>query len=122
MRLANATDRGHISAALPDNLDGLTNMLPILRTGESIIVGESVKLPMRTIIEAPPKDKRPDSQDPIVYDEKLLNDSWLPGGWGIPMEPNPNYKEFLEVWRAQNPYPSRVFKGKGEIKTKKGRK
>jgi len=30
LRLANATDRGHISAALPDNLDGLTNMLPIL--------------------------------------------------------------------------------------------
>jgi uncharacterized protein len=119
LRLANATDRGHISATLPDSLDGLTNMLPILRTGEAIIVGESVKLPMRTIIEAPAKDKRPDSQDPIVYDEKLIEDSLLPGGWGIPMEPNPNFAEFLEVWRAQNPYPSRVFKGKGEIKTKK---
>lgn len=112
MRLANATDRGHISAALPDNLDGLTNMLPILRTGESIIVGESVKLPMRTIIEAPPKDKRPDSQDPIVYDEIPTEDSLQPGGWGIPMEPEPNFKEFLEVWRAQNPFPSRIIKEK----------
>jgi uncharacterized protein len=119
LRLANATDRGHITAALPDNLDGLTNMLPILRTGEAIIVGEAVKLPMRTLIEAPPKDKRPDSQDPIVYDEKLIADSWIPGGWGIPMEKNPNFEEFLEVWRAQNPFPSKVFKGDGVIKTKK---
>lgn len=112
MRLANATDRGHISSALPDNLDGLTNMLPILRTGEAIIVGESVKLPMRTIIEAPPKHKRPDSQDPIVYDETPTEDSLQPGGWGIPMEPNPNFEEFLEVWRAQNPFPSRIIKEK----------
>lgn len=116
MRLANATDRGHISAALPDNLDGLTNMLPILRTGEAIIVGESVKLPMRTIIDAPPKDKRPDSQDPIVYDEKPTEDSLQPGGWGIPMEPNPDFEEFIEVWRAQNPYPERIFKGEGKFK------
>ena len=110
LRLANATDRGHISAVLPDNLDGLTNMLPILRTGEAIIIGEAVKLPMRTIIEAPPKDKRPDSQDPIVYDETPTEDSLQPGGWGIPMEPNPNFEEFLEVWRAQNPFPSRIVK------------
>jgi len=117
LRLANVTDRGHISGVLPDNLDGLTSMLPILRTGEAIIIGESVKLPMRTIIEAPPKDKRPDSQDPIVYDEKPTEDSLQPGGWGIPMEPNPNFDEFLEVWRSQNPLPSKVFKGEGKIKT-----
>lgn len=110
MRLANATDRGHISSALPDNLDGLTNMLPILRTGEAIIVGESVKLPMRTIIEAPPKDQRPDSQDPIIYDETPTEDSLQPGGWGIPMEPDPNYEELLEVWRAQNSFPSKIVK------------
>lgn len=45
-------------------------MLPILRTGEAIILGEAVKLPMRTLIDAPPKDRRPDSQDPIIYDEQ----------------------------------------------------
>lgn len=116
LRLANATDRGHISAVLPDNLDGLTNMLPILRTGEAIIIGEAVKLPMRTIIEAPPKDKRPDSQDPIVYDETPTEESIQPGGWGIPMEPEPNFEEFLEVWRAQNPLPTRVIKEKTKTK------
>ena len=112
LRLANATDRGHITGAVTDNLDGLTSMLPILRTGEAIILGEAVKLPMRTIITAPPKDKRPDSQDPIIYDEKDLNDTMQPGGWGIKMEDNPNYIEFIEAWRAQNPFIKRIVKNK----------
>ncbi len=119
LRLANSTDKSHITSVLPDNMDSLTSMLPILRTGEAIIVGESVKLPMRTIIDAPSKDRRPDSQDPIIYDEIPSEESLQPGGWGIPMEANPNFEEFLEVWRAQNSYPSRVYKGEGKITTKK---
>lgn len=110
LRLSNATDRGHITGALSDNLEGLTNMLPILRTGEAIILGEAVKLPMRTIIEAPSKDKRPDSQDPIIYDELLDEYSQSPGGWGIRKESNPNYKELVEAWRAQNPKIDRIIK------------
>jgi hypothetical protein len=41
---------------MSDNLDGLTSMLPILRTGECIVLGEAVKLPMRTLVIPPPKD------------------------------------------------------------------
>jgi hypothetical protein len=92
LRLTNSTDRAHITSALSDNLDGLTSMLPILRTGEAIILGEAVKLPMRTSILAPPKNRRPDSQDPIVYDELPMDESLSPGGWGIKMEDNPNYE------------------------------
>lgn len=111
LRLANATDRGHITGALSDNLEGLTNMLPILRTGEAIILGEAVKLPMRTIIEAPPKNRRPDSQDPIVYDDSPNpdDDSQNTGGWGIPMEEKPDYTALAEVWRAQNPNITRLI-------------
>ena len=108
LRLTNSSDRSHITSALPDNLDGLTSMLPILRTGEAIILGEAVKLPMRTFIEAPPKSARPDSQDPIVYDEVTSEDSQNPGGWGIGMESNPNYEELVETWRAQNPKIDKV--------------
>ncbi|PPA05184.1 ATPase [Pseudomonas sp. MWU12-2312b] len=103
LRLTNSTDRAHITSALSDNLDGLTSMLPILRTGEAIILGEAVKLPMRTSILAPQKNRRPDSQDPIVYDELPMDESLSPGGWGIKMEDNPNYEELVETWRAQNP-------------------
>jgi DNA helicase HerA-like ATPase len=108
LRLTNASDRSHITSALSDNLDGLTSMLPILRTGEAIILGEAVKLPMRTTIEAPPKHRRPDSQDPVIYDETSADDSQNPGGWGIKMEADPNYKELVETWRAQNPKIDKV--------------
>jgi DNA helicase HerA-like ATPase len=108
LRLTNSIDRGHITSALSDNLDGLTGMLPILRTGEAIILGEAVKLPMRTTIEPPPRNRRPDSQDPIVFDEVPGDASQNPGGWGINMEPNPNYAELIEAWRAQNPRISKV--------------
>lgn len=110
LRLANSTDRAHITGAVSDNLEGLTSMLPILKTGEAIIIGESVKLPMRTIIKAPSKDKRPDSQDPIIFDETETENSLLPGGWGNIMEENPNYEEFIETWRAQNPKINRIIK------------
>lgn len=110
LRLANATDRSQVSSAMSDNLDGLTGMLPILRTGEAIILGESVKLPMRTTIDPPPPNKRPDSQDPIVFDEVPLDESQNPGGWGIPMENEPNYEEMVEAWRAQNPKIERLIK------------
>jgi hypothetical protein len=103
LRLSNATDRGHICSTVTDNLEGLTSMLPILRTGEAIILGEAVKLPMRVLINAPLKNKRPDSQDPIIYEIQDVDHSQEIGGWGIPMEPNPNYVEFLQVWRSQNP-------------------
>lgn len=108
LRLTNATDRAHITSALSDSLDGLTGMLPILKTGEAIILGEAVKLPMRTAIEPPPKNRRPDSQDPIIYDELPTDESFAPGGWGNKMEPNPNYQELVETWRAQNPRISKV--------------
>ena len=110
LRLSNSTDRGYITGAVSDNLEGLTSMLPILKTGEAIILGEAVKLPMRTIIKAPPKDKRPDSQDPVVFDEIDTNDSLRPGGWGNKMEENPKYEEFIETWRAQNPKKDRIIK------------
>lgn len=109
LRLTNATDRGHITSALSDTLDGLTGMLPVLRTGEAIILGEAVKLPMRTTIEPPPIDRRPDSQDPIIYDEVASHESNFPGGWGNKMETTPCYEELVEAWRAQNPKIDKVL-------------
>jgi hypothetical protein len=116
LRLSNSTDRSHITSAVTDNLEGLTNMLPILRTGEAIILGEAVKLPMRVLIESPDKEKRPDSFDPIVYDEKPPFDSNTPGGWGIKRTVSEqDYKDMMQVWRAQNPNsPSIVTQNKME--------
>lgn len=111
LRLSNSTDRAHITGAVTDNLEGLTNMLPILRTGEAIVLGEAVKLPMRVLIQAPDKDKRPDSHDPVIYDEKPPYDSLFPGGWGIKrVVSNQDYKEIVKAWRTQNPNSSKIIK------------
>jgi hypothetical protein len=107
MRLSNHTDRSHITGAITDNLEGLTNMLPILRTGEALILGEAVKLPMRTMIEAPAKDKRPDSQDPIVCDEQIdLDKMFSQGGWNNPLQVDADYLPFVSTWRRQSPTTS----------------
>ena len=102
LRLSNSTDKGHITGAMADNLEGLTSMLATLRTGEAIILGEAVKLPMRTLITPPAKDKRPDSEDPIVFDPFDPEHSTNVGGWGIPREINPDLGKIVESWRKQS--------------------
>lgn len=96
MRLANTTDRAHVTGTVSDNLEGLFNMLPALRTGEAIIVGEAVHLPLRALIDAPTRNRRPDSHDPKVYDSDNN------GGWNRPKQPE-NYANVLDTWRREDP-------------------
>ena len=42
LRLTNERDRSQIRACSSDNLEGLFGMLPILRAGEALVVGEAV--------------------------------------------------------------------------------
>ena len=53
MRLTNAEDQSVIKRLLPDNLAGLTDVLPILDIGEALIVGDASLLPTRIIIDEP---------------------------------------------------------------------
>lgn len=96
MRLANASDRSHVTGTVSDNLEGLFNMLPSLRTGEAIIVGEAVQLPLRAFIEKPAKNRRPDSHDPLIYDPDSVT------GWNRPKQVE-DYAQVQENWRSENP-------------------
>ena len=53
LRLSNAADRSKVQGALPDNLSGIVESLPVLRTGEAIITGEAARLPLRCRIALP---------------------------------------------------------------------
>lgn len=66
LRLSNPDDRSRVKGALPDNLAGLMDLLPVLRTGEAIISGEAARLPIRCRITLPAKQYRPRSADPLV--------------------------------------------------------
>jgi uncharacterized protein len=105
MRLANDTDRGHVTSAASDNLKGLFDMLPVLRTGEAIIVGEAVSLPVRTLISPPPLNRRPDSSDPRVVVRQVMDRGQLafegPAGWGQPRDPA-DYTAMVKQWRKQS--------------------
>ncbi len=96
LRLSNTADRSHIAGAVTDNLEGLLSMLPVLRTGEAIIVGEAVRLPVRTLISAPPPNMRPDSVDPLVFNPNQES------GWNRkPVDAN--YADVVTIWRKQDP-------------------
>ena len=103
MRLSNDTDRGQITGAASDNLKGLFDMLPVLRTGEAIIVGEAVTLPIRALIDPPPKNKRPDSEDPkvVVRGNTDIDGYDGPGGWNQKRDIN-DYAAVVRMWRKQN--------------------
>jgi DNA helicase HerA-like ATPase len=89
LRINNSTDRSIVKAAMSEGLAGIVDVLPILRTGEAIIVGEAAKLPTRCRINLLPSDKYPNSQDPNV----LQN-------WAKPRQPQ-DYSKLVLAWRLQ---------------------
>lgn len=105
MRLANDIDRGQIANAASDNLKGLFEMLPILRTGEAIIVGEAVSLPIRTLIDPPEQNRRPDSEDPpvVVRGDPYKDGYEGEGGWAVPRHKE-DYAIVMRQWRKQSPH------------------
>ena len=94
MRLANTSDRSKVTGTVSDNLEGLFNMLPSLRTGEAIIVGEAVHMPLRTLVDPPARNRRPDSHDPLVFDPTFK------GGWNHPKREE-DYERVVHAWRSE---------------------
>lgn len=103
LRLTNDSDQAQVAKCASDSLKGLFSTLPILRTGEALIVGEAVNMPIRAIIDQPVEGKRPDSDDPKVVVPK--NDKGVrtkSGGWTEQVK-DENYKPLVEAWRKQDP-------------------
>ena len=91
LRLSNPVDRQRIQGTLPDGLVSLLDILPVLRTGEAIVMGEAAKLPMRCRITLPSEEHRPHSVDPMVARQ-----------WTLPRRKE-GYDRIMASWRAQNP-------------------
>lgn len=91
LRLSNNADQGKVKAALPDSLSGLVDTLPVLRTGEAIIMGEAARLPIRCRINLPPEGERPSSADPEV------SAAWAKA------KAEEDYERLAAAWRSQDP-------------------
>lgn len=59
LRLTNDSDQNVIKRLMPDSLAGLTAMLPLLDTGEALLLGDAVLLPTRIKLDQP--QLKPDS-------------------------------------------------------------
>lgn len=103
LRLTNDADRSQVMSCASDNLKGLFSMLPVLRTGEALIVGEAVNMPIRALIDRPAEGRRPDSEDPVVVVPKGADGIRIKsGGWTESIE-SEDYKPLVEAWRKQDP-------------------
>lgn len=66
LRLTNSGDQSMVKSSAPDNLNSLINLLPSLRTGEAIIVGDAIKIPSRVRLNL--NVPRPTSDDPALVE------------------------------------------------------
>ena len=53
LRLTNDEDQNVIKRLMPDSLSGLTSILPLLDTGETLMLGDAVLLPSRIKLDTP---------------------------------------------------------------------
>lgn len=88
LRLSNSDDQGRIKSTIPDSLTGLVALLPALRTGEALIVGEAVQIPSR--VRLPLIEPRPKSDDPEVAKY-----------WAETRVKTPLYNKAVTSWRRQ---------------------
>lgn len=89
LRTTNPSDRSRVASSFPDDLGGLVDLLPSLRTGEALLVGEAMFVPSRVRVRlsgAPGSGSNPE----------------VSVRWRIVERPDPaNYKAALSRWRNQ---------------------
>jgi len=88
LRMNNKGDRSHVSSALQDDLANMTALLPSLRTGEGLVIGEAVKIPSR--VKFRKIANAPKSTDPNVVLQ-----------WKKDKPTTDNFSKIVENWRNQ---------------------
>lgn len=67
LRLTNSSDQSIVKSSSPDNLNSLIDLLPSLRIGEAVVVGEAIKIPSRIKVKL--NNPRPASDDPKLIEK-----------------------------------------------------
>lgn len=89
LRLTNDTDQNVIRRLMPDSLVGLTAMLPLLDTGEALLLGDAVLLPTRVRLD-----------QPTVKPDSATRDFWK--DWGSLMPDESQLRLAVECLRSQS--------------------
>lgn len=67
LRLTNNADQNYVRRLFPDNLNGITDILPNLAPGECVVVGDAVMLP--AVVQMPLPNPEPQSRSVRVHQE-----------------------------------------------------
>ncbi len=67
LRITNPNDQNYIRKLVPDSMAGLLDILPSLRQGECLVLGDAVAIPIRAMVDYP--DPPPDSFDIKFFDK-----------------------------------------------------
>lgn len=90
LRLTNSRDKSRVMDAMPDDLGNLSSMLPSLRTGEALVIGEAVPIPSRMRFHL--AANKPVGDDPNLGDR-----------WRNPDRPDEAlYNTAVARWRARS--------------------
>ncbi|WP_367672072.1 ATP-binding protein [Serratia symbiotica] len=88
LRLTNDSDQGVITRLMPDSLAGLTSVLPLLDTGEALMLGDAVLLPSRIRLDKP-----------VITPDSATRDFWKE--WGCQPANNEAINLAVEALRSQ---------------------
>jgi hypothetical protein len=88
MRLTNGDDQVVVKRLLPDSLGSFGDLLPVLDTGEALVVGDASLLPTRVRVSKPSQE--PDSQTVPFWDR-----------WNDPL-PKADTENAVTAWRRQS--------------------
>ena len=86
MRLTNPDDQNFVKRLLPDSLSGITDSLPSLKSGEAILIGDSVIMP--SIVKIDSCELEPSSNDIKYF--ALWKEEWK----------NLSFEKLLETWKS----------------------
>lgn len=73
LRLTNPLDQNYVKKLVPDTFASLTEVLPSLRQGEALVVGEAISMPLRVQIDFPKPE--PNSSDIKFYEKWKKSES-----------------------------------------------
>jgi hypothetical protein len=88
LRLTNDIDQGVIKRLMPDSLAGLTSVLPLLDTGEALMLGDAVLLPSRIKLDLP-----------TITPDSATRDFWK--DWGVQSPDEAALARAVESLRSQ---------------------
>ncbi len=90
LRMTSSADRGKVSGAMSDDLGNLSEIIPSLRTGEALVIGEAMPIPSRILFRK--AVRKISGNDPEIG--KSWRDNERPDA--------EHYKEAVRRWRNQS--------------------